>query len=99
MPVYHLLEQILNEYIKAAGLQSRQPCSRAFRQNGWQPAMCRPPTKFTSFPFRQREQFLSDGRLNRRERCGDIFKAFARGVDAEEPSHEPQKIITPDPRT
>jgi hypothetical protein len=25
MPVYHLLEQILNEYIKAAGRQSRQP--------------------------------------------------------------------------
>jgi hypothetical protein len=50
--------------------------------------MCRPPTKFISFPFREREQFLSGSRLHRRERCGDIFKAFALGVDAEEPSHE-----------
>ena len=49
------------------------------------------PTKFTSFPLREREQFLSDGRLHRRERCGDIFKAFALGVDAEEPSHENPK--------
>ena len=53
--------------------------------------MCRPPTNFTSFLFREREQFLSDGRLNRRERRGDIFKAFALGVDAEEPSHETPK--------
>jgi hypothetical protein len=63
-------------------------CLSFLRQNGWRPAMCRPPTKFTSFPFREREQFLSDGRLHRRERRGDIFKAFALGVDAEEPSHE-----------
>ena len=60
--------------------------------------MCRPPTKFTSFPFREREQFLSDGRLNRRERRGDIVKAFALGVDAEEPSHETPKNIPPDRR-
>jgi hypothetical protein len=44
--------------------------------------------KIYLFPFREREQFLSDGRLHRRERRGDIFKAFALGVDAEEPSHE-----------
>jgi integrase/recombinase XerD len=29
MPVHHLLERILDEYIVAAGLQSRQPCFRA----------------------------------------------------------------------
>jgi hypothetical protein len=29
MPVHHLLEEILNEYIVAAGLQSGHPCSRA----------------------------------------------------------------------
>jgi hypothetical protein len=29
MPVHHLLEQILDEYIVAAGLQSGNPCSRA----------------------------------------------------------------------
>ena len=29
MPVHHLLEEILNEYIVATGLQSGQPCSRA----------------------------------------------------------------------
>ena len=28
------------------------------------------------------------GRLHRREGSGDIFKAFALGVDAEEPSHQ-----------
>jgi hypothetical protein len=36
----------------------------------------------------EREQFLSVGRLHRGERSGDIFKAFALGVDAEEPSHQ-----------
>ena len=30
-------------------------------------------------------------RLHRRERLGDIFKAFALGVDAEEPCHETSK--------
>jgi hypothetical protein len=30
----------------------------------------------------------NDGRLHRLERRGDIFKAFALGVDAEEPSHQ-----------
>ena len=30
MPVHHLLEHILNEYVEAAGLRSGQPlCSRA----------------------------------------------------------------------
>ena len=29
MPVHHLLEEILNEYIVATGLQSGTPCSRA----------------------------------------------------------------------
>jgi hypothetical protein len=29
MPVHHLLEEILNEYIVAAALQSGTPCSRA----------------------------------------------------------------------
>jgi hypothetical protein len=43
---------------------------------------------FTSFPFHEPDQLLSFGRLHRRERRGDIFKAFAFGVDAEEPSHE-----------
>jgi hypothetical protein len=47
--------------------------------------------KICLIPFREREQFLSDGRLHRRERRGDIFKAFALGVDAEEPSHQTPK--------
>ena len=36
MPVHHLLEQILNEYIEAAGLQSGQPLfpKRKFTWNG-----------------------------------------------------------------
>jgi hypothetical protein len=34
------------------------------------------------------EQSLSVGRLHRRERRGDIFEAFALGVDSEEPSHD-----------
>jgi hypothetical protein len=29
MPVHHLLEQILNEYIVATGLQTDNPCFRA----------------------------------------------------------------------
>jgi len=52
------------------------------------PVLCQPPIKFTSFPFRGREPFLSDSLLHRRERRGDIFQAFALGVDAEEPSHQ-----------
>ena len=35
MPVRHLLEQILNEYIEAAGLQSGQPLFRSNREPGW----------------------------------------------------------------
>ena len=44
--------------------------------------------KIYLIPIHEREQFLSVGRRHRRERSGDIFKAFALGVDAEEPSHE-----------
>ena len=29
IPVHHLLEELLNEYIVAAGLQTGNPCSRA----------------------------------------------------------------------
>ena len=37
MPVHHLLEQILDEYIVAAGLQSGQPLSRVLIQlERWQ---------------------------------------------------------------
>jgi hypothetical protein len=32
--VHHLLEEILNEYIVAAGLESGQPCSRALIRLG-----------------------------------------------------------------
>src|SRR5580698_8050001 len=38
--------------------------------DGWRAAMCRPPTKFTSFAFRAREQLLSVGRLHRSETLG-----------------------------
>ena len=34
MPVHHLLEQILNEYIKAAGLQSGQPLFQSVNSTG-----------------------------------------------------------------
>jgi hypothetical protein len=34
MPVHHLLEQILNEYIVAAGLQSRQPLFQSVNSIG-----------------------------------------------------------------
>src|SRR5580704_16450609 len=57
-------------------------CLSSSDRTGRRPAVCRPPTIFTSFPFREREQFPSDGWLHRREWRGDIFKAFALGVDA-----------------
>ena len=34
MPVHHLLEQILNEYIAAAGLQSGQPLFQSVNSAG-----------------------------------------------------------------
>ena len=34
MPVHHLLEQILNEYIEAAGLQSGQPLFQSVNSAG-----------------------------------------------------------------
>jgi hypothetical protein len=34
MPVHHLLEQILNEYIVAAGIQSVQPLSQSVNSLG-----------------------------------------------------------------
>jgi hypothetical protein len=34
MPVHHLLEQILNEYIVVAGLQSRQPLFQSVNSAG-----------------------------------------------------------------
>ena len=34
MPVHHLLEQILNEYIEAAGLQSGQPLFQSVNSTG-----------------------------------------------------------------
>jgi hypothetical protein len=34
MPVHHLLEQNLNEYIKAAGLQSGQPLFQIVNSTG-----------------------------------------------------------------
>jgi hypothetical protein len=34
MPVHHLLEQILNEYIEAAGLQSGQPLFQSVNSLG-----------------------------------------------------------------
>ena len=36
MPVHHLLEQILNEYVEAAGLRSGQPLLQSVNSTGMQ---------------------------------------------------------------